>query len=114
MRNDCNDGFGLDAFNRALSCLLLISDFSVSGFAGGLGLGLSQLRSPRLRPSGLSDCRRRLLCSQQSCFGVTSFFLFCPLLSGAAFSGRRAVDLRSTYVALSGTGFGPFPFPAFA
>ena len=30
----------------------------------------------------LSDCRRRLLCSQQSCFGVTSFFLFCPLLSG--------------------------------
>ena len=57
----------------------------------------------------LSDCRRRLLCSQQSCFGVTSFFLFCPLLSGAAFSGRRAVDLRSTHVAVSVTGFEPFP-----
>ena len=34
---------------------------------------------------------------------------FVPLLSGAAFSGRRAVDLRSTHVALSVTGFEPFP-----
>ncbi len=41
------------AFNRAFWCLLLVSDFSVSGFAGGFGSGLSLSRSPSLGPSGL-------------------------------------------------------------
>ena len=42
---------------------------------------------------------------------LRSYVLICfvPLLSGAAFSGRRAVDLRSTYAVSLVTGFGPFP-----
>ena len=99
-------GFRVGAFNRALWCLSFVSgislsaDLSVLGFAGGLGLALSLSRSPRLRPSGLSDCRRRLLCSQQSCFGVTSL-LFCSASLGRSVfrSPRRrsSVDTRRSF-----------------
>ena len=49
----------------------------------------------------LSDCRRRLLCSQQSCFGVTSFFLLLSASLGRSVfrSPRRrsSVDTRRSF-----------------
>ena len=107
------------AFNRALWCLSFVSgislsaDLSVLGFAGGLGLVLSLSRSPRLRPSGLSDCRRGAGHSSRSASELRPY-VFVPLLSGGpgdlgSLRAGRAVDLRSTHVAVSVTGLGPFP-----
>ena len=83
----CASRRGCGAFNRALWCLSFVSgislsaDLSVLGFAGGLGLVLSLSRSPRLRPSGLSDCRRGDGHSSQSASELRPY-VFVPLLSG--------------------------------
>ena len=108
-------GFWVGAFNRALWCLSFVSgislsaDLSVLGFAGGLGSVLSLSRSPRLGPSGLIGLPKEAAVLATVLLRSYVLFCFVPLLSGAAFSGRRAVDLRSTYAVSLVTGFEPFP-----
>ena len=145
MGNDLNDGFwlfgvlgfGLTRLIGHFGALLLFPGFRFQPISRFLVLpGAWAWFSPcrdRLASAlpVLSDCRRRLLCSQQSCFGVTSFcFLFRfsraapgphpgPLPSNGRGDVRslrmgRAFDLWSTYAVSLVTGFEPFPFPASA